>query len=81
MIGLVIPKSPGPTPAARQARCNAAVPLLTATAWRAPHDSAKASSKAPTAGPWVNQSPFSTRSTASQSSSSTHCRPYGSARG
>ena len=32
LIGLVMPTSPGPTPAARQARCSAAVPELTATA-------------------------------------------------
>ena len=34
--GVVITSSPGPIPAARQAQCNAAVPLLTATAYLAP---------------------------------------------
>ena len=36
VLGVVMTLSPGPTLAARQARCNAAVPLDTATAYFAP---------------------------------------------
>ena len=43
--------SPGPTPTSRSARCSAAVPEQTATAWGAPIARANSRSKASTCGP------------------------------
>ena len=75
VIALVITSSPGPSPAAWQAACSAAVPDENATAYGAPHAAAHASSNAATAGPWVSQSPRSTSTTAAMSSSSIDWRP------
>jgi hypothetical protein len=46
--------SPGPRPAAAQARCSAAVPLVTARAWRAPVKAANSRSNASVSGPMLN---------------------------
>src|SRR2546428_5051469 len=54
VMGVVTTSSPGPTPAARSARCRPAVAELIATACAAPTVSAKASSKRVTRGPLVN---------------------------
>src|SRR5581483_4545390 len=66
-----ITSSPGPTPAARYARCSAAVQLDTATACPAPTHSAKVRSNASVRGPMVSQPDRSVSATASRSSSST----------
>src|SRR5271166_2730858 len=62
-----ITSSPGPTPAARYARCRAAVQLDTAIAWRAPRCAAKASSNSAVRGPSVSQPERSVAATASRS--------------
>ena len=53
--GVVTTSSPGPTPAANIAACSAAVPELTATAWRAPTRAAKRASNSATVGPGRQQ--------------------------
>src|SRR5580658_1727650 len=75
--GVVIASSPGPSPAAKAAPCNAAVPELKLTACRAPTQAANRSSNSPTFGPVVSQSDFRTSTTAWTSASSKLCRPYG----
>src|ERR1039458_5869112 len=62
VMGVVIASSPGPSPAANAAPCNAAVPELKLTACRAPIHAAKRSSNSPIFGPVVSQSDFKTRS-------------------
>src|SRR5262245_27841318 len=69
--------SPGPIPTARIAACSAAVPLLTATASRAPTARAKASSNSATRGPVVSHAERSVSTTAAMSSASIHWWPYG----
>jgi hypothetical protein len=49
----VTTSSPGPTPAARSAKCSAVVQFDTAQASVAPTYSANSFSKAATSGPWV----------------------------
>src|SRR5690606_6407113 len=49
--GTVMTSSPGPTPAASNARCSALVPVLTATPYPAPQNLANSSSKAATSSP------------------------------
>src|SRR5262249_789460 len=51
----VMTSSPGFTPAASNAKCNADVQLETAVAWGAPTYSANSRSNAATSGPWVTQ--------------------------
>jgi hypothetical protein len=53
VIGLVQTKSPGPTPSAMHAKCNAEVALFTAVAVATPQYSATTRSKTGTIGPWV----------------------------
>src|SRR5581483_1403439 len=65
----VITSSPGPTPAARRARCRAVVQLDTAHAWGAPTKAANSRSKAATSGPWVTQPERMARRAASASAS------------
>src|SRR3954470_5773495 len=67
VIAGTITSSPGPTPAARYARCSAAVQEDTASAWRTPRCSANACSKACVRGPAVSQPERSTSATASMS--------------
>src|SRR5450759_41759 len=77
VMGVVIASSPGPSPAANAAPCNAAVPELKLTACRAPIHAANRSSNSATFGPVVSQSDFRTSTTAWPSASSRLCRPYG----
>src|SRR5208282_5028407 len=77
VMGVVIASSPGPSPAAKAAPCNAAVPELKLTACLAPIQAANRSSNSPTFGPVVSQSVFRTSTTAWTSASSRLCRPYG----
>src|ERR1700728_136646 len=77
VIGVVMASSPGPKPAANAAPCNAAVPELKLTAYRAPTHAAKRSSNSPIFGPVVNQSDLRASTTACTSASSKLCRPYG----
>ncbi len=58
-------------------RCNAAVPLATATAYFAPMYFAKAASNFSISGPCVRKSDFNTLITASISCSVIFCFPYG----
>src|SRR5271169_310128 len=78
VMGVVIASSPGPSPAANVAPCNAAVPELKLTAYRAPIHAANLSSNSPIFGPVVSQSDLKTPTTACTSASSRLCRPYGS---
>src|SRR6185437_10957522 len=66
----VTTSSPGPTPAARSAKCNAVVQLDTAHAYSAPTQSANSRSKATTSGPCVIHPERITRRAASASRSS-----------
>ncbi|MGA7930416.1 MAG: hypothetical protein WCA20_31025 [Candidatus Sulfotelmatobacter sp.] len=75
VMGLVMASSPGLSPAAKAAPCNAAVPELKLTAYLAPIRAANASSNSATFGPVVSQSERSTSTTAWMSSSSIDCRP------
>src|ERR1017187_1351155 len=77
VIGVVIASSLGPSPAAKAAPCNAAVPELKLTACRTPIHAANRSSNSPIFGPVVSQSDFRTSTTACTSALSTLCRPYG----
>src|SRR5208282_3722381 len=77
VMGVVIASSPGPSPAAKAAPCNAAVPELKLTACRAPVHAANRSSNSLIFGPVVSQSDFRTLTTACTSASSTLCLPYG----
>ena len=75
--GEVATVSPLPIPVAQRLACNATVPFAKATACAAPVVEHSAASNRSTAGPWVNQSPRNTSTTAAMSSSSTDWRPYG----
>ena len=75
VIGDVITISPDCQPNANPVKCNAAVPLDTAQTCFAPKYFCKSSSKIPTAGPCVSQSPLSTSTTASMSPCSMVCLP------
>src|SRR3990167_10951199 len=77
VVGEVIASSPFLSPAARQAICNADVPLFTATAYLAPQYEAIAFSKAATKGPCVKYLLFKALITARISSSSIHWVAYG----
>src|SRR5476649_189207 len=66
--GTVITSSPGPTPAASNARWSAAVPELTATPWSAPHTAANSCSNASTSSPSTNWLVSSTRAIAASTS-------------
>src|ERR1700682_3782834 len=63
VMGVVIASSPGPSPAANAAPCNAAVPELKLTACRAPTRAANRSSNSAIFGPVVSQSDFRTSTT------------------
>src|ERR1039458_297443 len=80
VIGVVIASSVGPSPAAKAAPRNAAVPELKLTACRAPTHAANRSSNSPIFGPVVSQSDFKTSTTACTSASSRLCSPYGNNR-
>ena len=71
VIGVVMTSSPAPTPAARQAMCSAAVPLLQSTAYFAPVTSQSFFSASSIAGPQVRKSLRMTAATASMSDWST----------
>ena len=74
VIGVVSTSAPGARASDAMAPWRAAVPLLNATAWRAPVAAASASSKAGTRGPVVSQSERSAAATAATSSSEMSCR-------
>jgi hypothetical protein len=69
VIGVVITSSPGPTPSARSARCNAAVPEATAMTCFDSKYSAHRSSSSAERGPVVSQPERSVSATAAISSS------------
>src|SRR4051812_33013922 len=69
VIGTVMTSSPGPTPAARRARCRADVPELTATQCLAPTYSAKAASNSATRGPRMKAADSAAASRAGRTSS------------
>src|ERR1044072_2728355 len=73
----VITSSPGPTPHAARARCNAVVQLDTAHAWAAPTAAANSLSNAATSGPCVTQPDRIARRAAAASRSSSHGRAIG----
>src|SRR5580658_45553 len=64
VMGVVIASSPGASPAANAAPCNAAVPELKLTACRAPTQAANRSSNSAIFGPVVSQSDLRTSTTA-----------------
>src|ERR1700687_4231270 len=64
VMGVVIASSPGPSPAANAAPCNAAVPELKLTPYFAPTHAENRSSNSPTFGPVVSQSDRKTSTTA-----------------
>ncbi len=64
-----ITSSPASSPAARHARCSAAVPLETHTTWGTSSSCASAASNACVRGPMVSQPLFRHSSTAETSSS------------
>src|SRR4051812_20828587 len=72
-----ITSSPGVNLVARMAACRAAVPELTATPSRAPHQLAKAFSNSETRGPVVSQPEQRASTTALMSASEISCLPYG----